>query len=62
MGPQVGLDEPAGLVGRSSCTANKAEEGNAATKMRREERLEWREGGCGNCNPNGTVRAEENLE
>jgi hypothetical protein len=39
MGPQVGSDEPAGLVGRSCCTANRAEEGNAA-RTRREERLD----------------------
>ncbi len=40
MGLQVGSDEPAGLFGRSCCTANRAEEGNAATGMRREERLD----------------------
>ena len=56
MGPQVGLDEPAGLVGKSCRTANRGEEGNAA-RMRRKERLD-REGGCGNCNPDGTVRGD----
>jgi hypothetical protein len=45
MGPQVGSDKPAGFVGRSCCTANRAEEGNAATGMRREERLDRQSSG-----------------
>ena len=39
MGPQAGLDEPAGRVGMICCSANRAEEGNAA-RTRREERLD----------------------
>ncbi len=42
MGPRVASDGPAGRVGRSCCTANRADsaEEENAPRMRREERLD----------------------
>jgi hypothetical protein len=62
MGPRVASDEPAGLVGRSCCSANRAEEGNAA-KTRRVERLDRQGSGkradAEIAKPDGAVRVEE---